>query len=281
VGENTAIEWADHTFNPWTGCTKVSPACDHCYAEAWAKRSGQVQWGNAPRRRTRPANWLKPLKWNREAEEAGSPASVFCASLADVFDNQVPPYWRADLFELTRQTPFLDWLLLTKRIGNAPSMVPGDWGDGYPNVWVGATICNQKEFDRDAVKLLRFPAAVHFLSMEPLLGPVDMSPVIGIHHHPDNDIANAYLQTMIRAVRRGLGPTIDWVITGGESGPGYRHADPDWFRYLRDQCAAAGVPFHFKQWEGATRDHLKAKGRKLDGIEHDARPDPSEFLSAA
>jgi protein gp37 len=124
MAENTAIEWADHTFNPWTGCTKVSPACDHCYAESWAKRSGTVRWGpGEPRRRTTDANWRQPLKWNAQAQREGRRFRVFCASLADVFDNEVPVQWRVDLFRLIASTPHLDWLLLTKRIGNALPMM--------------------------------------------------------------------------------------------------------------------------------------------------------------
>ena len=164
MAENTKIEWADHTFSPWTGCTKVSPACDHCYAEGWAKRSGHVKWGSGqPRRRTSDANWRMPLKWNREAERTGVRPRVFCASLADVFDNEVDPAWRADLFKLIADTPNLDWLLLTKRIGNAQRMIGealtimseagkpmNRWP--WPNVWLSATVVNQEEADRDIPK---------------------------------------------------------------------------------------------------------------------------------
>lgn len=175
MSENTKIEWCDHTFNPWVGCTKISPACDHCYAEGWAKRSGQVVW-SGERKRTSIANWRLPLKWNREAEASGTRPKVFCASLADVFDNEVDPVWFTDLFELIEATPNLDWLLLTKRIGNVAKMVAdGRWfPTHWPNVWIGATICNQAEADRDIPKLLAVPAAKRFLSMEPLLGPVEI-----------------------------------------------------------------------------------------------------------
>lgn len=231
MSQNTKIEWADHTFNPWTGCTKVSPACDHCYAESWAKRSGTVQWGaRQPRRRTTPANWRLPIKWNAQAAAAGMRYRVFCASLADVFDNEVPVQWREDLFNLIAETPSLDWLLLTKRIGNVRAMLdsycasdghPGARWDAWPNVWIGATVCNQEEADRDIPKLLEVPARVRFLSMEPLLGPVDITRFLS-----------------------GL----DWVIVGGESGHHARPMHPDWARILRDQCRLAGVPFLFKQW---------------------------------
>lgn len=228
MAENSKIEWTDHTFNPWTGCTKVSPGCDHCYAEGWAKRSGAVKWGTGEqRRRTSEANWKLPLKWNRQAQAEGRRFKVFCASLADVFDNSVPPEWRADLFALIRATPHLDWLLLTKRIGNATAMLPDDWGDGYRNVGIGATMVNQAEVDRDLDKLDATPAWWRFLSMEPLLGEV-LFPV------------GALWGT---GGRNG----IDWVIVGGESGPGARPMHPEWVRSIRDQCRQAGVPFLFKQ----------------------------------
>jgi protein gp37 len=251
MGKSTSIEWADHTFNPWVGCTKISPACDHCYAEGWAKRSGLVKWGpGADRRRTSDANWAQPLKWNAEAKRLGVRYRVFCASLADVFDNAVPQEWRDDLWTLIAKTPHLDWLLLTKRIGNAGNMlpVPFDFERMYPNVWIGATICNQEEADRDIPKLLDVPAAKRFLSIEPLLGPVNLTdvpiPESGHGHHEFSPIITG------NALKRADSskPKIDWVIVGGESGPGARPMHPDWARNLRDRCEAAGVPFLFKQW---------------------------------
>jgi protein gp37 len=186
--KDTKIEWAHHTFNPWIGCTKVSPACDNCYAEKSmpAKFQG-VTWGaGQPRKRTSEANWRQPIRWNAEAERLGVRYRVFCASLADVFDKDVPAQWRIDLMKLICETPHLDWLLLTKRIGNASEMLETafravhhqreGWVDNtLPNVWIGATICNQQEADRDIPKLLEVPAAKRFLSIEPLLGPMDIS----------------------------------------------------------------------------------------------------------
>jgi protein gp37 len=201
MGETSKIEWTDATFNPWVGCTKISPGCDHCYAEHWAKRSGMVTWGET-RRRTTPANWRKPLAWHAAIPD-GQRLRVFCASLADVFDNDVPAEWRADLFELIRQTPRIDWLLLTKRIGNVKAMFPPDWGNsilGYHNVWLGITVVNQEEFDRDVPKLRALPACIRFLSCEPLLGPIS-----GWDYHG-----------------------IDWVIVGGESGSKARPMEEDW-----------------------------------------------------
>ena len=264
--ENTKIEWADHTFNPWVGCQKVGPGCDNCYAEGWAKRSGLVQWGpGAERRVTTDATWAKPRKWNAMAQASGTRARVFCASLADVFDNAMPEEWRDRLWSLIKDTPHLDWLLLTKRPGNIANMlpVPFDFDKHFPNVWLGCTVVNQAEADRDIPKLLAVPARVHFLSMEPLLGPVrlpwadsnDKLPV------PDKDGREHLMPASFveRVFNDTFGvPQIDWVITGGESGPKARPMHPDWARSLRDQCQAAGVPFFFKQWGewgiGASRE---------------------------
>lgn len=263
MAENTKIEWADHTFSPWTGCTKVSPACDHCYAEGWAKRSGHVKWGSGqPRRRTSDANWRMPLKWNREAERTGVRPRVFCASLADVFDNEVDPAWRADLFKLIADTQNLNWLLLTKRVGNVMKManevadmprtgshtghlIAHQWRNGSPpkNVWLGATVVNQDEADRDIPKLLTVPAAKRFLSIEPMLGPM-LLPFERLREW--NRIA--LLNQQEHAVSR-----IDWVIVGGESGPGARPMSPDWARSIRDQCEEAGVALFVKQM-GGSRD---------------------------
>lgn len=253
--QNTKIEWADHTFNPWVGCQKVGPGCDHCYAEGWAKRSGLVQWGpGADRRLTSTANWRQPLKWNAQAKASGQRARVFCASLADVFDNAVRPEWRSGLWDLIEQTPHLDWLLLTKRPGNIAGMLPVTWGPrGWHNVWLGCTVVNQAEADRDIPKLLAVPARVRFLSIEPLLGPLRLpwaheDETLGI---PD-DAGNLHPMPapfVQRVFNDTLGiPQINWIITGGESGPKARPMHPDWARSLRDQCQAAGVPFLFKQW---------------------------------
>lgn len=192
MSDTTSIEWTDSTFNPWSGCTKVSPGCDHCYAESMMDtRLHRVQWGAGQARvRTSPANWRKPLQWNAQADaffaKHGRRQRVFCASLADVFDNEVDPQWRVDLFDLIDATQDLDWLLLTKRIGNVLPMiqeVAERRSDRMclpsprlpDNVWLGATIVDQREADRDVPKLLATAARVKFLSMEPLLGAVKIS----------------------------------------------------------------------------------------------------------
>ncbi len=247
MAENSNIEWTHHTFNPWIGCTKISAACDHCYAEAWDKRGlhgFDPRWGpHAARTRTSASTWAKPLKWQKAAKVSGERKRVFCASLADAFDNHksIQPEWRNDLWALIRECPDLDWLMLTKRPQNIVRFLPTDWDGGYQNVWLGATVENQTAANR-LEALTKAPAAVRFLSMEPLLGRVNLGAFID---------------------------EIDWVITGGENGKDFRPVDPDWFRYLRDQCAEAAVPLLFKQWEGATRKVITAKGRELDGIVHD------------
>jgi protein gp37 len=257
MAEHSTIEWTDHTFNPWIGCTKVSPGCDHCYA---ARQDAHRRWTpegwGGPRRRTK--TWGDPVKWNAQAEREGRRFRVFCASLADVFDNQVPTEWRDDLWRLIEATPHLDWLLLTKRIGNAGNMlpVPFDFARLYPHVRIGATVVNQPEADRDLPKLMEIDAAGHFVSYEPALGHLDMRRWLG----PQCDRGSVPGPGGVGGVTcqrcQGSGartpavgcPGLSWVIAGGESGPHARPAHPQWFRDLRDQCAAAGVPFLFKQW---------------------------------
>lgn len=273
MGEVTGISWCNHTFNPWIGCTKVSPACDGCYAEvSTPSRVHGVLWGNHPRRRTSPSTWAQPLAWNRKAERQGTRPFVFCASLADVFDNQVPAEWRGDLFDLIRATPNLTWLLLTKR----PSMIAKlfvetltperrkAWGSGvglgeslWPrNAAIGCTVVTQEEADRDVPALLLakggLKPAFAFLSMEPLLGPVDLHKIM---LRRDGGLPNAmstrlgdYILPLIGAFTDS--PTLDWIITGGETDQGAHKArptHPDWLRSIRDQCVVAGVPYHHKQ----------------------------------
>lgn len=277
MAKESKIEWTDHTFNPWVGCTKVSSACDHCYAETWAKRAGTPELWTGERRRTTEANWKQPLKWNREHEkfyaEHGRRQRVFCASLADVFDNQVPDKWRADLWEMIRKTPNLDWLLLTKRPQNIKKMLPPDWGYGYPNVWLGTTVENQQMAERRVPILISIPAVVKFLSMEPLLGPVNLDLQRCDTHDRDHAEVHDGEEICIECAADGFtgdmpighwlnyNGGITWVITGGESGTGARATNPDWFRSIRDQCDNAGVAFHFKQWGEWT------VGRRMQEIE--------------
>jgi protein gp37 len=292
MAENSSIEWCDNTFNPWVGCTKISPACDHCYAESWAKRAGNPQLWQGERRRTSKANWQLPIKWNAQAKRENRRLRVFCASLADVFDNQIDPDIRNNLWDLIYQTPHLDWLLLTKRPQNIAKMLPDSWGDGWPNVWLGTTVENQTEAERRIPLLLDVPAQVHFLSCEPLLGPVNLNHLWSNHGEFESCLIGCEYSPFSK--KETLVPRIDWVICGGESGPGARPMHPDWARRLRDQCAEAGVPFLFKQWgewapeeAGERRRQIsdafsatplrragkKAAGRLLDGRTHDAFPE--------
>jgi protein gp37 len=286
MGANTKIEWADHTFNPWIGCTKISPACDNCYAETLMdNRLHVVQWGAGnPRKRTTEKNWRDPIKWDAEAAAAGIRFRVFCASLADVFDNEVPDAWRVDLLRLIEATPNLDWLLLTKRIGNVSAMLDKAgslmsevlvWPK--PNVWIGATICNQAEADRDIPKLLQVPAPKRFLSMEPLLGAVCLRNI----YVGKGSVIEGMPSCHDHLDPLRFRPGIDWVIVGGESGTHARPMHPDWVRSLRDQCNEAGVAFHFKQWGEhdyrSIRMGVKASGRDLDGRTWDELPDSAEM----
>jgi protein gp37 len=261
MGENSKIEWTHHTFNPWWGCVKVSEGCAHCYAETLSTHYGHNVWGPAkttPRRLFGEKHWQEPLKWDRQAQREGTRKRVFCASMADVFEDhpQVVDA-RTRLFNLISDTPHLAWLLLTKRPENIKPMLI-EAGRGFqslpPWVWIGTSVENQEQADKRIPHLLNVPAHVRFLSCEPLLGPVDLS-----------HLANR------GGEQHGLiDGGIHWVIVGGESGAGARPMHPDWARSLRDQCETAGVAFHFKQWGGTNK---KATGRILDGRTWDQFPE--------
>ena len=308
MGTNSKIEWTDHTFNPWRGCSKVAAGCDNCYADRQATRNPKVLgiWGpQGTRVRASNEHWRLPVKWNREAEAAGVRARVFCASLADVFEDWHGPIvvnvggdlvnlgtdgrasrgpddrltmndLRRDLFALIDATPWLDWILLTKRPENVRRMlvphcldeVPGhvrqNEGDGTrlrrrENVWLLTSIANQEDADRNLPELLkcRDLAAVLGVSAEPLIGPADLSPWMfstdGFVSTPDRGPVH----------RDDGGNALDWVIVGGESGPHARPMHPVWARSIRDQCQASGVPFFFKQWgewcEGIVSPYASAR----------------------
>jgi protein gp37 len=244
VAEKTRISWTNHTFNPWRGCAKVSPGCAHCYAETMAARSPAVlgEWGpGAARVVAAEGYWRQPLKWDREAREAGEGRRVFCASLADVFEGRpdlAAP--RERLWGLVRDTPNLAWLLLTKRPENIRRMMPpGDW----PNVWLGTSVEDRKRLRRvDSLRVAPQHVPVRFVSAEPLLedlGAVDL---------------------------RGVG----WLIVGGESGPGFRPMDHGWARSLLRQCRRQGVAFFFKQ-SAAPRNET---GTELGGRTYHEFPAP-------
>lgn len=252
MGENSKIEWTDHTFNPWIGCTKVSDGCKHCYAEQMMdKRLQKVQWGpQGVRVKTSESKWREPFKW--DAAHNGVRQRVFCASLADVFeDNPQVEEWRVRLFDLIETTPNLDWLLLTKRPQNVLRMVPQRWLEYFPkNIWIGASVENQKAADERIPELVNIPTVVKFLSCEPLLEKVDLD---------------------LRGRNYGIGDQyVNWVICGGESGPGARPMSVEWAMSIRDQCLQSDVPFLFKQWGGVNK---KSAGRLLDGVEWNQFPE--------
>jgi protein gp37 len=240
--QNSSIEWTDHTFNPWWGCQRVSPGCEHCYAETLAHRYNFKVWGPAKTtgRREMSANyWKQPIKWNDAARKAGKQARVFCASMADVFEDHPQLEWpRTNLWGLIETTPHLDWLLLTKRPQNILRMLPSLWSGRTPdNVWLGTSCEDQQRADERIPHLLSVPARVRFLSCEPLLGEISLP------------------------ISR-MGSDIHWVIAGGESGAGARPMHPDWARWLRTQCQETGTAFHFKQWGAwVLRDNMRGPGR--------------------
>ncbi len=249
--EYSKIEWTDHTFNPWIGCTQISPACQYCYAMVMmAMRYKKVEWGRGkPRLRTTEDYWRKPISWDRKAKKAGVRWRVFCCSLADVFDGEsreILDEWRKDLWALIEKTPNLDWLLLTKRPENVMEMVP--WGRAFPgNVWIGTTVEDSKYAEIRLPILSEIPAAVRFVSAEPLLSDFSLK-----------------------------GYKVDWLIAGGESGTHFREVNPDHIRSLRDQCKSRGISFFFKQWGGRSP---KENGRELDGREWSEFPTPRRAVS--
>lgn len=230
----TIIAWTHHTFNVAWGCVKVSEGCKNCYADTLSRRYGQDVWGpNKPRRTFGDKHWGEPLKWDADAAQAGERRRVFCSSMCDVFeDHPTIDAERAKLWWLVRRTPNLDWQLLTKRPQRIAANLPRNWGDGWPNVWLGTSIENNAHVGR-ADHLRGIPATVRFVSYEPALGPLDQLDLTGL----------------------------DWLIMGGESGPGYRPMEVQWARDIRARCAAAGVAFFFKQ-SAAPRTEM---GVELDG----------------
>lgn len=252
MGEVTKISWCDHSFNPWVGCTKVSAACDRCYAESWAKRTGNPELWQGERRRTSEANWRLPYRWADAAKAGDMRRRVFCASLADVFDNQVPDQWRLDLFDMIARTGrYLDWLLLTKRPQNIRKMLPRLV---WQSIWLGTTAEDQEQYQLRYVKHLSKISNVplRFISYEPALGPLRILP---------------------RADESWSPP--DWVIFGGESGGEnvVRKPEPNWARSVRDECAGAGIAYFHKQWGTYGANPLVVEQGYSIGAARDKDPD--------
>lgn len=244
MAEKTGISWTDHTANFWWGCMKVSPGCANCYAEAWSKRYGRAIWGPAAtteRWRTK-GPWRDILRWDARAAADGVRRRVFAQSMSDFFEEHPQlDSWRAEACEILAGLKHLDVQLLTKRPENVRRMVPDAWWEQWPaHVWIGTSVENQEWADRRIPLLLEVPAAVRFLSCEPLLGPVDLAHV-PLQTGSSRPIGNALLPP-------AAGGHVNWVIVGGESGAKARPMNPDWARAIRDLCRASGVPFHFKQW---------------------------------
>lgn len=249
MSDSTIIAWTDHTFNAWMGCTKVSPGCANCYAERLTRdRMGLRLWGmKSPRQVTSAANWRKPVAWNRSADQDGQRRMVFCGSLMDwAEDHPTAEATRPRLWELIRRTPWLDWQLLTKRAERIRQCLPDDWGRGYANAWLGVTIEDDRYTWR-AMELATVPAVVRFVSYEPAIGPA-----------PSLDLTG-----------------IDWLICGGESGPGYRVFDPQWARDVERLCRENDTAFFFKQSSG-WRTEL---GTELDGRVVKEYPRPRAYAN--
>ncbi len=249
MGRDSKIEWTNHTFNPWWGCVKVSQACKYCYAESWSRRVGAEVWGpSSDRRFFGEKHWQQPVMWDREAKKAHVRKRVFCASMADVFeDREDLNEARGNLWELIGRTPWLDWLLLTKRPQSIQAMTP--WGESWPrNVWLGTTAEDQATANERVPHLLKAPSVVHFVSCEPLLGPLDLK---------------AWLPGYTGALASEV--ALNWIIVGGESGGKSRPTHPEWILSLRDQSLAAGAAFHFKQWGNwrPTNDKKTATGKTV------------------
>lgn len=266
MAEKTGIEWTDATWNPWQGCTKVSPACANCYMFTDLKRYGR---DGSIVIRSKPPTFNLPMKKNRVGEFAIAPGKrVFTCSWSDWFHKTADP-WRDEAWAIIRQRPDVTFQIVTKRTERIAECLPSDWGNGYSNVWLIATVENQELANIRITQLLSVPSVIRGLSIEPLLGPIDLSRLIrdewhcprckvnGWFHRKNPGIRNACATCGSQPVKVRDG--IDWVIVGGESGPNARPCHPDWVRSIRDQCVAAGVPFFFKQWgEWLPVDHLLA-----------------------
>ena len=268
MGKDSKIEWTHHTFNPWWGCVKIAPECANCYAATFSHRLGKDLWGpDSARQMASEKVWNDPIKWNAAAVKRGVRERVFCASMADVFEaNEQTGAARERLWKLIEATPQLDWLLLTKRPENIPGMIPSAWMSvPRANVWYGTSAGCQVTWDKNVPELIKVPAVVRFVSMEPMLGPVEFSDVT---HRKD------YFSILGNYPLKG----IDWIIVGGESGPGARPMNVNWARSIQIHCEHVGVAFHFKQWgeysAAGVRVGKHEAGRLLDGREYNEFPVP-------
>jgi protein gp37 len=248
VSENSKIEWTHHTYNSWWGCIEDGPECDHCYARAFSKRTGHDVWGLGGRRFFGANHWKEPVRWNADAEAAGERRRVFCGSMMDIGERrndevgQQMDEARSRLWLLVKATPWLDWLLLTKRPQNLHTVLPEPWvTDRMPqNVWLGTTAGNPDGWEKRVKYLRKLNPVVRFVSVEPQLASLGGVDLTGIH----------------------------WLIQGGESGGNPRPFDIAWARSLRDDCAKAGVAYFFKQAGARVVDSDRQQGQFA---EHDKR----------
>ena len=292
MGKTTGIEWADATFNPWIGCTPISPACNNCYAEKWSRRFNYAKWG-AGEERQLTTRWNKVEAMSRKAGQQGRRIRVFAASLGDIFDNEVPPEWRRKFWDLVAATENLDWLLLTKRPQNINKMLPDHRDDmgskwrGWRRVYFGTTVENQTEANRRIPVILETAPGPVFLSMEPLLSSVSLRRIYpsGSPTSLQLEGERQYLDPLAgyqNLYGRRLGARrLSWVIAGGETGKEARPSKANWFRQIRDDCETTGTPFFFKQWgeygQDLKRVGKKKSGRLLDGVEWNQRPEAIDY----
>lgn len=274
MGETTGIAWCDHTFNPWRGCTKVSAGCEHCYAETLSKRNPGVLgvWGPAGSRAVGvDSYWRQPVRWEAAWRKKKRAGRVFCLSLGDVFEahRDLPPL-RERLGALILATPHLDWLLLTKRPERWREAKHELWSHlpAFPhNVWLGVSVEDQATADERIPLLLQAPAAVRFVSYEPALGPVSMRPSWLAGYDYDGPGCSVTSK-----------PRLDWVIVGGESGPGARRFDPEWGRAMIEACKAADVACFMKQVGSNPKGWGDFDGVRLNrGISDRKGGDPEEW----
>lgn len=249
--ENSNIEWTINTFNIAIGCTKISPGCANCYAERKSKQWGDDLWGKTkPRQTMGKYYWAKPYEWNAQAQAEGVRVRVFCSSMCDVFEEHPTiDAERGKLWPLIRATPWLDWQILTKRAERIASNLPSDWGNGYPNVWLGVSVESDDYAWRFNDHLAKIPCAVRFVSYEPALGPL----------------------TNLDWVK------LNWIIYGGESGPVFRQDDTAWAESVRKQCLEFGVSFFYKQ----TAARWPGTGATLNGQTIQEFPKPQTLQMAA
>jgi protein gp37 len=251
MSEKTLIAWTDRTFSAVWGCTKVSPGCTNCYADAYSqRRTGEEFWGpKSPRRILSDDTWQKPHRYNRQAIKIGHSLRVFCGSMFDWLDpHPIVTAALPRLWQLIRDTPWLDWQLLTKRPERILAALPDDWGDGFENVWLGTSIENT-DYAWRADELRQVPARVRFISYEPALGPLDQLDLAAIH----------------------------WLIYGGESGANRRPEDKQWARDIMARCRSAGVAFFHKQSSAFQSE----RGIELDGVVYHEFPIPRRTVAPA